>query len=518
MARITIDILRSNIYSIAEGISVAISQHNGGTPSYEQLWASPDEARKLDIYYREAVGDLERNLMRWVSEAAAQFDLTKTGTDYTIILDMARFWPLKLQGLLANKIQDYLVHAVTSGWLNDFEGLSIKQDYKAIAANDINDIHLIICQRAFTFTEGLRQDDDDTKSDGRQGREAKLRHRDNTLDDAQHQKAHHRKHDSTMAKHDRPTDAAERRADDDKAISERHHEARSRCEDDEKEISELQRNAKGRRGDDTKSSIRKDREAKLRHRDNTLERRNRDAVTDRRADDDKALPEHQTDAKDRCEDERKSVVRHKRGVVHRHIDMAGKGRTQACDTDSRHKDDDRKHVARPRPFDGMRHRDNAIVDHHSDHTDWSGSDTARKPMTFGKLAVLNERGILVTSQSSRVAHGMGCRPEPQRPPLPQKKEPKAIITQGGMIDRPTKDLLDANNVGKVYSVQEGFFPTADFIEGASDIRMKPGTNIQVVDVGTPENPKYMFDLFEAPKEEDVFVDIDPDIVDNWFND
>ena len=77
---------------ITEGISVTISQHNGGTPSFEQLWASDSESPKLDIYYREGISDLERRLEKWLQESSAQFDLQATGEDYKLKLNVSRSW------------------------------------------------------------------------------------------------------------------------------------------------------------------------------------------------------------------------------------------------------------------------------------------------------------------------------------------------------------------------------------------------------------------------------------------
>lgn len=160
---VTVNITRAKVYAIAEGISVTISQHNGGTPTYEQLWASEDEARKLDIWYREAVSDLERRLMRWVANSTGQFDLTAEGNDYTLTLTLHSLWATRLVGLLDNKIQDYLVHSVTAGWLNDFEGLSVKLDYKTMAAQDVDDIIDIICMKDFHFAEASRKNDASSK-------------------------------------------------------------------------------------------------------------------------------------------------------------------------------------------------------------------------------------------------------------------------------------------------------------------------------------------------------------------
>jgi hypothetical protein len=187
MSKIIVNISRAYIYHIAEGISVTISQHNGGTPTFEQLWASPDEAKKLDIYYREAINDLERSLTKWIYESSGQFDLTQDGTDYTLQLRMNMHWPDNLQGLLRNKVQDYLVHAVTAGWLNDFAGLDIKQDFKAIATQDLSDIRSIIYERRYAFDTSYRNEDGTNKhSDDEMPPycgDKYLRHRDNDIVD-----------------------------------------------------------------------------------------------------------------------------------------------------------------------------------------------------------------------------------------------------------------------------------------------------------------------------------------------
>ena len=166
--KIEITISRKGVMGITEGISVTIAQHNGGTPSFDQLWASDSEAPKLDIYYREGISDLERRLEKWLEKSSAQFDLQATGDDYTLRLDVNRSWPTRLDGLLKNKVQDYLVHTVTAGWLNDFEGVSVKQDYQAMAAQDLDDIVYIVGLKSFGFAEKERaeESDKDAESDG----------------------------------------------------------------------------------------------------------------------------------------------------------------------------------------------------------------------------------------------------------------------------------------------------------------------------------------------------------------
>lgn len=166
MAIVTVNITRSSIFAIAEGISVKISQHNGGTPTFEQLWASQSESRKLDIYYREAAGDLEERLMDWAQATHAQFSLTADGNDYTLTLNLSPHWPSRLEGLLKNKIQDFFVHAVTAGWINDFDGLTVTDDYKAMGASDLKAAGDIIRKREFDFETSQRADNPDEKGDG----------------------------------------------------------------------------------------------------------------------------------------------------------------------------------------------------------------------------------------------------------------------------------------------------------------------------------------------------------------
>ena len=166
--KIEITISRKGVMGITEGISVTIAQHNGGTPSFDQLWASDSEAPKLDIYYREGISDLERRLEKWLEKSSAQFDLQAIGDDYTLRLDVSRSWPTRLDGLLKNKVQDYLVHTVTAGWLNDFEGVSVKQDYQAMAAQDLDDIVYIVGLKSFGFAEKERtgESSKDAETDG----------------------------------------------------------------------------------------------------------------------------------------------------------------------------------------------------------------------------------------------------------------------------------------------------------------------------------------------------------------
>ena len=154
-------ISHNSVMNIVEGISVIIAQNNGESSSFEQMWASKDDRSKLDIYYREAIGDLENNLTKWLAQSNVQFSMNPgyEADDYILYLTMPRFWPVKLTGLFGNKIQDYMVHSVVAGWLNTFAGLTVKADYATMAGQDLQDVREILEKRAFYFEDSNRQAD-----------------------------------------------------------------------------------------------------------------------------------------------------------------------------------------------------------------------------------------------------------------------------------------------------------------------------------------------------------------------
>lgn len=160
----TIFISRGSVMHIVEGITATIAQHNAGTVTFEQLWASASDVTKLDIWWRSAINDLEMNLRQHVAITTDKFDLQTIGKDYKITITFGRFWDEKLTGVLGNKIQEYLVNTVTAGWLSDFGGLTTA-DYTAMAAGALADISQIMLQRKFIFPEIKRFEDAVIKSD-----------------------------------------------------------------------------------------------------------------------------------------------------------------------------------------------------------------------------------------------------------------------------------------------------------------------------------------------------------------
>ena len=61
MKTITIKIVKKSVMGVVEGLSATIAQHNPEV-DFQTVWASDAEEAKLDIYYREAITDLENFL------------------------------------------------------------------------------------------------------------------------------------------------------------------------------------------------------------------------------------------------------------------------------------------------------------------------------------------------------------------------------------------------------------------------------------------------------------------------
>ena len=89
---ISITIERKSVLGVVEGISATIGQHNGGEPSFRQLWASDSESPKLDIWWRDGITDLEGSLMKWAVQTTSQFDLQGVGEDLTLTLGVDDRW------------------------------------------------------------------------------------------------------------------------------------------------------------------------------------------------------------------------------------------------------------------------------------------------------------------------------------------------------------------------------------------------------------------------------------------
>ena len=161
MKTITIKIVKKSVMGVVEGLSATIAQHNPEV-DFQTVWASDGEEAKLDIYYREAITDLENFLARFSSSTTQQFDLQALADDFSITIKTLVSWPPRLSGVLTNQIQNYLVHAILAGWLSDFPDMN-HTDYASMGASDLDVIKEILLKKDFSFAEAARTADDTEK-------------------------------------------------------------------------------------------------------------------------------------------------------------------------------------------------------------------------------------------------------------------------------------------------------------------------------------------------------------------
>lgn len=161
MKTITIKIIKKSVMGVVEGLTATIAQHNPEV-DFQTVWASDGEEAKLDIYYREAITDLENFLARFSSSTTQQFDLQSLADDFSITIKTLVSWPPRLSGVLTNQIQNYLVHAILAGWLSDFPDMN-HTDYASMGASDLDAIKEILLKKDFSFAEAERKADDTTK-------------------------------------------------------------------------------------------------------------------------------------------------------------------------------------------------------------------------------------------------------------------------------------------------------------------------------------------------------------------
>ena len=161
MKTITIKIVKKSVMGVVEGLSATIAQHNPEV-DFQTVWASDGEEAKLDVYYREAITDLENFLARFSSSTTQQFDLQALADDFSITIKTLVSWPPRLSGVLTNQIQNYLVHAILAGWLSDFPDMN-HTDYASMGASDLEAIKEVLLKKDFRFVEAARTADDTEK-------------------------------------------------------------------------------------------------------------------------------------------------------------------------------------------------------------------------------------------------------------------------------------------------------------------------------------------------------------------
>ena len=209
MKTITIKIVKKSVMGVVEGLSATIAQHNPEV-DFQTVWASDGEEAKLDIYYREAITDLENFLARFSSSTTQQFDLQALADDFSITIKTLVSWPPRLSGVLTNQIQNYLVHAIIAGWLSDFPDMN-HTDYASMGASDLEAIKEVLLKKDFRFVEAERTADDTVK-EGSSAVDAEARGSDATVKEGNALGAEARASDAT-AKEDNTLDAEARNED-----------------------------------------------------------------------------------------------------------------------------------------------------------------------------------------------------------------------------------------------------------------------------------------------------------------
>ena len=209
MKTITIKIVKKSVMGVVEGLSATIAQHNPEV-DFQTVWASDGEEAKLDIYYREAITDLENFLARFSSSTTQQFDLQALADDFTITIKTLVSWPPRLSGVLTNQIQNYLVHAIMAGWLSDFPDMN-HTDYASMGASDLEAIKEVLLKKDFCFAEAERTADDTVK-EGSSAVDAEARGTDATAKEGNSLDAEARGSDAT-AKEGNSLDAEARNED-----------------------------------------------------------------------------------------------------------------------------------------------------------------------------------------------------------------------------------------------------------------------------------------------------------------
>lgn len=195
---------------VVEGLSATIAQHNPEV-DFQTVWASDGEEAKLDVYYREAITDLENFLARFSSSTTQQFDLQALADDFSITIKTLVSWPPRLSGVLTNQIQNYLVHAILAGWLSDFPDMN-HTDYASMGASDLEAIKEVLLKKDFRFVEAERTADD-TEKEGSSAVDAVARGSDATIKDGNTLDAEARNEDAVDKEEQRGMKGSERNPD-----------------------------------------------------------------------------------------------------------------------------------------------------------------------------------------------------------------------------------------------------------------------------------------------------------------
>jgi hypothetical protein len=86
---------------------------------YKQLWASPDDAPVLDMFWRDAASDVYNMFRRYLSSSSVEYSMHESNREEVFVLETET--PVGFEENLTmdilNNIKSFFVATVVSGWL-----------------------------------------------------------------------------------------------------------------------------------------------------------------------------------------------------------------------------------------------------------------------------------------------------------------------------------------------------------------------------------------------------------------
>ena len=144
---------RKPIMDLVSAITAEIAQKND--IDADELWASASDYVKLDVHWNEAIIELEKHLVKFVTPSARIVPLAEVG-DYTLTLSLNDFWPVKYIPLVVNMLQEYFIHHLLACWLASFHMEITTKDYKSLWPIDLKNIMATLLRSEFSSLQTER--------------------------------------------------------------------------------------------------------------------------------------------------------------------------------------------------------------------------------------------------------------------------------------------------------------------------------------------------------------------------
>ena len=132
---------------LVSALTADIAQKNN--INADELWASASDYVKLDVHWNEAIIELEKHLVKFVTPSARIIPLADVG-NYTLTLTLNDFWPVKYIPLVVNMLQEYFVHHLLACWLAGFHMDITTKDYNSMWPVDLRNITATLLRSEFS--------------------------------------------------------------------------------------------------------------------------------------------------------------------------------------------------------------------------------------------------------------------------------------------------------------------------------------------------------------------------------